>query len=89
MNLKVIPLFEILVLGTIKLMYSVNVKSRFDIIFGILITICFIQITWAYWKDKDMLAPPNFNYNNGENSLPRAMFVVAMMVCYLMFVVGA
>lgn len=89
MKLKSIPLFVVLIFGTIKLLYSLNTRSRFDIISGVLISLCFIQITWAYWKDKDMLASPNFNYNNGKNGLPRSMFVVSMLICYLMFVVRA
>lgn len=88
MKLKAIPLFVVLIFGTIKLLYSLSTRNRFDIIYGVLISLCFVQITWAYWKDKDMLAPPNFNYKNGKNDLPRAIFVVSMLICYLLFVLG-
>jgi hypothetical protein len=89
MKLKAVPLLVILISGTTKLLYSLSTRSHFDIISGVVISLCFVQITWAYWKDKDMLAPPNFNFKNGDNGLPRTLFVVSMLICYLMFVVGA
>ncbi len=86
MNLKSIPLILVSAIAASKIIYSFDANNILGFCFSIFYSLAFIQISWAFWKGKDMLAPPNFDYKNGTNEGPRSFFVGCMVICFLMVV---
>ena len=87
---KAVPFVAVVIFGLLKLALIMPTHNRFDVAGWLVFSIGWAWITWAYWKDKDMPAySGNFDYKNGENDFPRAMYVVAMVACYVIGLVWA
>jgi hypothetical protein len=86
-NYKALPLLTGILLGSIEIVFmsdsSVGFFSKFS---WWAFYAAILQIFWAYWKGKDMLAPPNFDFKNGANETPRLIFVTAMLGCLVIMV---
>jgi hypothetical protein len=52
MKLKAVPMYFILILGVSKFSFVLATKDLLDAFGWALISLGFLQITWAYWKDK-------------------------------------
>jgi hypothetical protein len=78
-NYKSLPLWCALLLGSIEIIFM-----NWWVFYGAI-----LQIAWAYWKGKDMLAPPNFDFKNGANETPRFIFVIAMLGCLVIMVAAS
>lgn len=86
-NYKAIPILIAVILGGVEIAFMNDTSVAFFSKFGWwAFYAAIIQISWAYWKGKDMLAPPNFDFKNGANEQPRLIFVIAMLGCLLIMV---
>jgi hypothetical protein len=89
-NYKSLPFWVVISLGSIEIIFMndslVSFFSKFSwwFFYGAI-----LQIAWAYWKGKDMLAPPNFDFKNGANETPRFIFVIAMLGCLVIMVAAS
>ncbi len=86
-NFKVLPLWIAILLGGVKiiLMNDSSVSFFFKFSWWAFYAVI-IQLSWAYWMGKDMLAPPNVDFTNGTNETPRLIFVIAMLGCLVIMV---
>lgn len=85
MNLRSIPFFLILILGTIKTATLMRAFDAFNFFSWIAFSMMWGWIAWGFWKNKDMPAySGNFHYLNGENKVPRTAYVLAILFTYFL-----
>jgi hypothetical protein len=83
MDIKIFPLLISCILLLIK---CISLKHKFSIedIFGWLtISLIWLWITWAYWKNKTLPSiHGGFQYKNGENNFIRSFYVAAITLLF-------
>ena len=89
-NYKSLPFWVVISLGCIKIIImNDSTISFFSKLSRWAFYAAILQISWAYWKGKDMLAPPNFDFKNGANETPRFIYLIAMLGCLVIVVAAA
>ena len=89
MTLRITPLVFFAALGLAKFILLIEQGSRFDQIAWLAGTVVWCWLGWAFWKDKDMPAySGSFGYKNGENDFARAIYIIVMMICFLLGLIG-
>ena len=83
MSKKFLPFVLGLLIAIIKMLQAIGTGDSFASFAWGLFSLAVIQITWAYWKGRDMLAPPNFDFKDGTNEFPRLLFALGAITCLL------
>jgi hypothetical protein len=89
MKFKYIPFILVLTLAPVKIFLLLQKGNLFDSLSWTVFSAVWMWIEWSFWKDKDMPSyAGSFRYADGKNQIARTFFVVIMIVCYLIGVIG-
>ena len=89
MILKATPLALIAVLGLVKFLFLFEKSGQFEKVGWLAGTLVWSWLGWAYWKDKDMPTySGDFSYKNGQNDFARTVYIIVMLFCFLLGVIG-
>jgi hypothetical protein len=87
MNKRYIPLLILMLMATIKLTLVYRSRSELEVIGWLIYSLVALHTGWAYWRDKTMLSPPNFDFKDGKNGIARLLFISSFVACYFIGVI--
>lgn len=85
--MKLFPLMLLVTMAMFKVSLVLGTRSKFEVIGWLIWSLVAFHTGWAYWKDKNMLSPPNFDFKDGKNGTARLLFVSGFVACYFIGVV--